>query len=99
MKRKINVSHNYIKSQVLHIGVKLYWNTLNKVIEKKKFVNILPILESGVFVCNLEAKGNLFNDYFVEQCCVIETDITVPVFRPMCLTLLMSVDVDRGKNT
>ena len=63
-----------------NIGVKYYWNILNKLIDKKKFANIPPILENGLFVTNLEAKANLFNDYFVEQCSAIATGSTLPAF-------------------
>ena len=55
-------------------------NILNKLIDKTKFTNIPPILENGLFVTNLEAKANLFNDYFVEQCCAIATGSTLPAF-------------------
>ncbi len=45
------------------IGVKSYWSILNKLAHKRKFANIPPILENGLFITNLEAKENLFNDY------------------------------------
>ena len=80
-----------------HIGVKSYWSILNKLIDKKKFVNIPPILENGLFVTNLKAKASLFNNYFVGQCSVIETNSTLPAFRPRCSTSLQSVDIDREK--
>ena len=80
-----------------NIGVKYYWNILNKLIDKKKFTNIPPILENGLFATNLEAKANLFNDYFVGQCSAIATGSTIPAFRPRCPTLLQGVHVDREK--
>ena len=80
-----------------HIGVKYYWNILNKFIDNKKFMNIPPILENGIFVINLEAKANLFNDCCVEQCSAIATGSTLPAFRPRCPSLLQSVHVDREK--
>ena len=80
-----------------NIGVKYYWNILNKLIDKKKFTNIPPILENGLFVTNLEAKANLFNDYFVEQCSAIATGSTIPAFRPRCPTLLQGAHVNREK--
>ena len=80
-----------------NIGLKYYWNILNKLIDKKKFTNIPPILENGLFVTNLEAKANQFNDYFVEQCSAIATGSTLPAFRPRCPTLLQGVHVDREK--
>ena len=35
-------------------GTKSYWTTLKKIINKKKFSNIPPLLENGVFVANLK---------------------------------------------
>ena len=32
------------------IGLKVYWSTLNKIINKKKMTNIPPLLENGIFV-------------------------------------------------
>ena len=49
-------------------GTKSYWTTLRKIINKKKFSNIPPLLEIGVFVTDFQMKANIFNDYFVEQC-------------------------------
>ena len=80
-----------------HIGVKSYWSILKKLVDKKKFANIPPILENGLFITNLEAKANLFNDYFVEQCSTVVTDSTLPDFRPLCPTLLQNVPVEREK--
>ena len=70
---------------------------MNKLIDKKKFVNIPPILENGLFVTNLKAKASLFNNYFVGQCSVIETSSTLPAFLPRCSTSLQSMDIDREK--
>lgn len=39
----------------------------------------------------------VFNDYFVEQCSVVDTSSTLPAFRPRCPISLQSVDVDREK--
>ena len=52
-------------------GIKSYWSTLNKIINKKKFSNIPPLLENGVFVTNFQTKANILNNYFVEQCSLI----------------------------
>ena len=65
--------------------------------DNKKSFNTLPILEYGLFVTNLEVKANLLNNYFVRQCSVIDTNITIPAFLPRCSTLLQSVGIDREK--
>ena len=55
-------------------GIKSYWATLNKIINKKRFSNVLSLLKNGVFVPNFQTKANIFNDHFVEQCSVIIND-------------------------
>ena len=46
-------------------GMKSYWGTLNKIINKKRFSNVPPLLENRVFVTNFQTKANIFNDHFV----------------------------------
>ena len=59
-------------------GIKSYWTTLNKIINKKNFSNIPPLVENGVFVTNFQTKAKIFNDYFVEQCSLISNDSVLP---------------------
>ena len=47
--------------------VKAYWSVLKKLLNKKKIVNIPPLLENGLFVTNTETKATILNDYFVAQ--------------------------------
>lgn len=39
--------------------IKIFWSTMNRLINKKRNVNIPPLLESGLFVTNIEAKANI----------------------------------------
>ena len=48
-------------------GTKSYWATLNKIINKKKFPNIPPLLENRVFVTNFQTKANIFNDHLLSN--------------------------------
>ena len=48
-------------------GTKSYWTTLKEIINKNKFSNISSLLENGVFVTDIQMKGNIFNDHFVEH--------------------------------
>ena len=63
-------------------GVKSYWSVLNRLINRKKSVNIPPLLENGVFITNPQTKAGIFNEYFVEQCSMITTSSTLPNFQP-----------------
>ena len=61
-------------------GVKAYWEVLNRLVNKKKVMNIPPLLENGLFVTNLEQKATILNDYFVQQCSEIATGSSLPSF-------------------
>ena len=78
-------------------GTKTYWSLFSKLINKKKFSNIPPLLEHGLFVTNVDAKANIFNDYFVSQCCAVTTGSTIPSFIPRGLVSLQSMEIDREK--
>ena len=43
-------------------GTKVVWSTMNRLIDQKKYINIPPLLENGLFVTNLEAKANILNE-------------------------------------
>ena len=60
------------------MGIKTYWRTLHKIINKKQVMNIPPILLDGVFITNFQNKANLFNDFFVQQCSVLRNDSALP---------------------
>ena len=72
---------------------KSYWATSNKIINKKRFSNIPPLLENGVFVTNFQTKANIFNDHFVEQCSVIMNDSVLPNLVSRCDSLLSNVEL------
>ena len=60
------------------IGIKTYWSTLNKIVNKKKATNIPPLLENGLFVTNFQNKAEIFNNYFVQQCSLNMNDSVLP---------------------
>ena len=78
-------------------GVKAYWTVLNRLLNKKKTLNIPPLLENGIFVTNVQTKANIFNNYFVEQCSAIPTGSTLPTFLPKCNNSLETLAIDREK--
>ena len=63
-------------------GPKTYWSILNRLVSKKNVTNIPPLLENGKFLTNVEAKANVFNEYFVAKCREMETGSTIPTFIP-----------------
>ena len=78
-------------------GIKSYWATFNKIINKKRFSNVPPLLENGVFVTNFQTKANIFNDHFVEQFSVIINDSILPNFTSRCDLLLSNVEITGEK--
>ena len=76
-------------------GIKAYWSVLNRLINKKKSLNIPPLLENGLFVTNPSSKANILNDYFVEQCSILTTGSTLPTFQPRPTSFLQNVNIDR----
>ena len=79
------------------IGLKVYWSTLNKIINKKKMTNIPPLLENGIFVTNFQTKADIFNDLFVQQCSIHVNDSVLPNFISRCNLPLANTDIDPDK--
>ena len=77
--------------------IEVHWSVLKKLSNKKKIMNIPPLLENGLFVTNIETKATILNDYFVAQCSVISTGTTLPTFLPRHNQLLHGLPIDRGK--
>ena len=48
-----------------NIGIKKYWSTLNRIINKKNVSNIPPLIENNVFVTNFQEKSK----YFLQSFC------------------------------
>ena len=79
-------------------GIKTYWSTLNKIVNKKKATNILPLLENGLFVTNFQNKAEIFNDYFVQQCSLSMNDSALPrSYITWCNNLLETIEIDVDK--
>ena len=78
-------------------GIKSYWETLNKIINKKRFSNVSPLLENGVFATNFQTKAKIFNDHFVERCSMIINDSVLPNLISRCDSLLSNVEITGEK--
>ena len=80
------------------IGIKTYWSTLNKIVNKKKVTNIPPLLENGLFVTNFQNKAEIFNNYFVQQCSLNMNDSVLPrSYITRCNNLLETIEIDADK--
>jgi len=57
---------------------KCYWSILKSLFSGKKVPKIPPIFVNNCFVSDFKAKANIFNEYFSNQCNVLENDSTLP---------------------
>ena len=78
-------------------NIKTFWSTMNRLTDKKKNINIQPLLENGLFVTNLEAKANIFNEFFVKMCSETLTSSTFSSFTPRSRTCLEGFAINREK--
>ena len=63
-------------------GVKAYWETIHKILNRKKVMSIPPIIEDNIFVTNFEEKVVIFNDLFVKQCSLMVNKSQIPESLP-----------------
>ena len=59
-------------------GQKPFWTSFKRIINKKKYTNIPPLIEGSHFVSKFQQKSNIFNDYFAKQCKLLENTSTLP---------------------
>ena len=61
-------------------GVKAYWETINKILNKKKekVTCIPPLIENDIFLTNFQDKGATFNDLFIKQCSFTDNEGQIP---------------------
>ena len=79
-------------------GIKAYWQSINKLLNKKKFTNIPPLLENDIFATNVrETKTTIFNDFFVKQCSLLENDSVLPALFPRTSLILEDIEVSPRK--
>ena len=66
------------KLESTSINTKCYWSLLETVLNNKKILYIPPLYHDDKFVCDFKEKRKIFNDYFAQQCPVINNNSTVP---------------------
>ena len=53
-------------------SVQQIWAIINSFLKKAKSLSIPPILLNNIFITDIQEKANLFNDYFAQQCTLID---------------------------
>ena len=69
---------------------KAYWSILKSFINWKKVPIIPPLLINDHFVSNFNEKANYFNDFFVNQCSLINNHSKLPLNRDSITTSFLS---------
>ena len=81
-----------------NVGIKTYWKALHKIINKNQVMNIPPILLNGVFITNFQNKANLFNEFFVQQCSILQNGSVLPHVDYKTIVRKFSVSINEAKN-
>jgi len=62
-------------------GHKHFWTAFKRISNKKKTTNIPPIFDNNTFISNISQKANMFNDYFAEQCEILDNGSILPELK------------------
>ena len=60
-------------------------------------MNIPPILLNGVFIANFQNKANLFNEFFVQQCSILQNGSVSPHIDCKTNVSKFSVSINEAK--
>ena len=74
-------------------GPKTFSKSFKRLTNKKKCINIPPLVENGIFVTNFQSKANIFNEYFALQSRPLENDSVLPELFPKTNASLESIDI------
>lgn len=80
-----------------NISSKKYWSILNKFLNKKKIPKIPPIRSNDSIVSDVSEKANIFNDFFANQCSLIDTQSNLPPDQLLTNHKLETVTLDEVK--
>ena len=79
-------------------GTKVYWETINKILNRKKVTCIPPLIENDVVYTSFLKKADIFNEYFVKQCSLLVNDSSLPDSLPYRTTSrLENVEISEEK--
>ena len=77
-------------------GQKHFWSAFKKLSNKKKTTNIPPIIEN-VYISNFSQKASLFNEYFADQCTIIDNGSVLPPLNIRTSSQLSDIKIDPDK--
>ena len=59
-------------------GANVFWKAFKRFSNKSKMSNIPPLLDNNTYVTNFQTKANMFNNYFADQCTILDNDSALP---------------------
>ena len=78
-------------------GVKDFWNAFKRISNKTKQLNIPTIVLNDTYISNFAKKANIFNDYFADQCTILDNDSTLPEVNYKTMASTNHVDMSTHK--
>ena len=74
-------------------GQKTYWTAFKKIVNKKKYTNIPPLIGQVHFISNFIQKAQIFNEYFAGQCKIYDNGSVLPTLRKRTDKNLVNIDI------
>ena len=56
------------------------WTAFKRITNKKKLTNIPPVIHNNIYRTNFQQKVNVFNNYFADQCKILDNGSALPGF-------------------
>ena len=78
-------------------GKKTYWKILNKFLNKNHTPRIPPILYDNKYIFEYKEKAKIFNNYFVSQCRLFESNSTLPSFEYLTNSKLVDIIISTNE--
>ena len=78
-------------------GQKHFWSAFKKLSNKKKTTNIPPIIDNNIYISDFRQKASLFNDYFADQCTIIDNGSVLPPLKFRTSSLLSDIVISPDK--
>ena len=70
---------------------------LSKNLCMAKIPIIPPLLENGLFITDFTEKAQIFNDFFILQCTIVDTGSEIPQYIPAATTLINDFAIPEQK--
>ena len=80
------------------LQAKTYWSILKIFYNNKKISLSPPLLINHKFVTDIQAKANIFNKFFADQCTLLKNNSMVPINQLLMIQVgLRSLDFNEGE--